>query len=280
MIPQFQHNLTTSFAMWVDHYLLEKGQSYTNRTGIFYNYNDVRIPDSYQVFGSEYKQFVYEQMSGVNNITGVYVNGVFRPRGPGTIIDHINGRVLLTGVSAGATVSGAFPVKDFNVYMTTDNEEKLIVENSLSNNTKYPWSGKYLQPYTQLTPAVFVINEGYHNTPFSFGGEDETRSSLKCVAMTDNPYHLDGVLSIFADSVRKVFKEKQFGDYPLTEYGDVKTYPYAYDDYYDSPEPQAELFIDDVVVSKLKDSKSLNANPKVFVGMIDFEVIKYRYPRR
>ena len=60
MIPQFQHNLTTSFAMWVDHYLLEKGRSYTNRTGIFYNYDDVRIPNGYKVFGSEYKQFVYE----------------------------------------------------------------------------------------------------------------------------------------------------------------------------------------------------------------------------
>ena len=279
MIPQFQHNVTTSFAMWVDNYLIKKGQSYTNKTGLFYNYSDPRIPSSYQVFGSQYKQFVFEQTSGVNNITGVYVNGVFHPRGSGTIIDHINGRVLLSGVSSGASVSGAFPVKDFNIYMTTDSEENLIIENSLSNNVKYPWSGKHLQPYTQLTPAIFVINEGYRNTPFSFGGEDETRSNLKCIAMTDNPYHLDGVLSIFADSARRVFKEKDFGDYPLTEYGDIKSYPYSYDDYYDSPNPQAELFIDDVVVSKLKDSKSLSANPKIFIGMIDFEVTKYRYPR-
>ncbi len=58
MIPQFQHKLSSSFLLWFDNYLLTKGQAYTNTTGRFYYYQDERVPNTYKVFGSPYKQWV------------------------------------------------------------------------------------------------------------------------------------------------------------------------------------------------------------------------------
>lgn len=283
MKHQYQHNVTTSFATWLDHHLLEKGEAYQNQTGVLNYYSDARFPSSYRCFGSLYKQWVFDSsITGAIVPSGVYVNGVFKTRNNGLIIDYINGRVLSTGtgIPTGASVTGSFAVKDYNIYLTNENEEDLIIENNnLSANKKFPWTGKYVQPYDQAIPAIYLITEGFHNTPFAMGGEDESRSHFKAVVFSDSTYSLDGVLSIFADTSQKVFKLQDFSSYPINEYGDVKSYPYLYDDYYDNPNPQAEMFIDHVIVSKLKDSRSRTQNPKSYVGFIDFEIIKYRYPR-
>jgi hypothetical protein len=281
MKNQYQHDVASSFAMWIDHHLLEKGQAFENQTGILTNYSDPRLPTSLKSFGSLYKQWVYDSsISGAIVPSGVYVNGAFNGRANGLKIDYINGRVLSTGIPTNAVVTGSFAVKDYNIYLTNENEEDLIIENNnLAANKKFPWSGKYVQPYDQTIPAIYIITEGFHNTPFSMGGEDESRSHIKCVVFSDSPYSLDGVLSIFSDATQRVFKLQDFTSYPINEYGDVKSYPYAYDDYYDDPMPGSEMFIDHVVVSKLKDSRSRTQNPKSFVGFIDFEIIKYRYPR-
>lgn len=278
MKPQYQHNVTTSFVMWLDNYLLKNGEAFTNQTGQFYYYEDPRIPTTYKTFGSAYKQWVYDStITGANIPSGIYVNGVFKNRNNGAIIDFINGRALLSGVPTGASVTGSFAVKDFNIYLSNENEEDLVLENNISSNERFPWTGKYIQPYDELFPAIYVISEGNKNTPFSFGGEDETRSSMRGIVFADDAYQLDGVLSLFADTQNKVFKLKDFADFPITEYGDVKSGIYSYDDYYLNPNQSSELFIDDVTVSKLKDKSK--AGTRSYVGFLDFEIIKYRYPR-
>lgn len=281
MKHQYQHNVTTSFAMWLDHHLLERGDAYKNHTGILTYYSDPRLPSSLKAFGSLYKQWVFDSsITGAVVPSGVYVNGAFKGRNDGIKIDYLNGRVLSTGIPTNAIVTGSFAVKDYNIYLTNENEDDLIIENNnLAANQKFPWTGKYVQPYDQTIPAIYIAPEGFHNTPFAMGGEDETRSMFKCVVFAENPYSLDGVLSIFADTSQRVFKLQDFSTFPINEYGDAKAPPYIYDDYYDEAAPQAELFIDHVTVSKLKDSRSRTQNPKSFVGFIDFEIIKYRYPR-
>jgi hypothetical protein len=277
MKPQYQHNVTTSFALWFDHYLLEKGEAYSNQTGTFTYYADPRISTTYKAFGTPYKQFVYDStITGASIPSGVHVSGVFKGRNDGVIIDYINGRALISGVSAGVPVTGSFAVKDFNIYLTNENEDDLILDNNLDANKKFPWTGKYIPPYDQVAPAVFIANDSTYNSPFSFGGEDESRSFVKCVVFTDNPYQLDGILSIFTDSKSTSFKYKDFTGYPLTEYGDVKNQTYSYDS---SATNQNDFFIDEVVCSKLKDSRARGGSAKPYIGFIDFEVVKYRYPR-
>jgi hypothetical protein len=277
MKPQYQHNVTTSFALWLDHYLLEKGEAYSNQTGTFTYYADPRISTTYKAFGSPYKQFVYDStITGASIPSGVHVSGVFKSRNDGVVIDYINGRALISGVSTGVAVTGSFAVKDFNIYLTNENEDDLILDNNLDANKKFPWTGKYIPPYDQVAPAIFIANDSTYNAPFSFGGEDESRSFVKCVVFADNPYQLDGVLSIFADSKSSSFKYKDFTGYPLTEYGDIKNGAYSYDS---SATNQNDFFIDEVVCSKLKDSRARGGNAKSYIGFIDFEVVKYRYPR-
>lgn len=274
MKPQYQHNVTTSFALWFDHYLLEKGEAFSNQTGVFTYYEDTRISSTYKAFGSPYKQFVYDaSISGATIPSGFYVSGVFKGRNSGVIVDYINGRALVSGVTTGVQVTGSFAVKDFNIYLTNENEDDLILDNNIDANKKFPWTGKYIPPYDQVAPAIYIASDSTHNTPFSFGGEDESRSYLKCVVFADSPYQLDGVLSIFADAKSNSFKHKDFTGYPLTEYGDVKNGQYSYDS---SLIDQNDFFIEEVTCSKLKDSRN---NSQSYVGFIDFEITKYRYPR-
>lgn len=277
MKPQYQHNVTTSFALWFDHYLLEKGEAYSNQTGTFTYYADPRISTTYKAFGTPYKQFVYDStITGASIPSGVHVSGVFKGRNDGVIIDYINGRALISGTTTGVPVTGSFAVKDFNIYLTNENEDDLILDNNLDANKKFPWTGKYIPPYDQSAPAVFIASDSTYNAPFSFGGEDESRSYLKCVVFADNPYQLDGVLSIFADSKSSSFKYKDFTGYPLNEYGDVKNGSYSYDT---STINENDFFVDEVICSKLKDSRARGGNAKPYIGFIDFEIIKYRYPR-
>jgi hypothetical protein len=233
------------------------------------------LPTGYKIFGSAYKQWVYDSsITGANVPSGVYVNSVFTPRNTNRHIDFLNGRVIYSGVNSGANVTGSFAVKDFNIYFSNENEEDLILENNLKSNEKIPWSGStYLPPYDNALPAIYINTDSIANVPFSFGGEDETKAFIKCVVFADDPYSLDGALSLFADSKNRSFKQKDFTQYPLNEFGDVKTPPYTFENVSNA---SAELLIDDVAVSKFKDTRGVS---KSYIGFLDFDIIKYRYPR-
>lgn len=278
MKPQYQHNITTSFALWLDHHLLDKGEAYTNKTGKLYYYSDPRVSSTYKVFGSPHKQWVFDSsITGATIPSGVYVSGVFKNRNNGVVLDFINGRALVSGTTTGVNVTGSYSVKDFNIYLSNENEEDLILENNIEANSKFPQTGTYIAPYDESFPAIYVLSDGNKNTPFAFGGEDETRSLMRAVVFAESSYQLDGVLSLFSDSTQKVFKLKDFTDFPITEYGDIKSGTYSFDDYYTNPDVTTELYIDDVTASKLRDRSKLGS--KAYVGFLDFEIIKYRYPR-
>jgi hypothetical protein len=258
--------------------LLDKGEAYTNKTGKLYYYSDPRISSSYKAFGSPHKQWVFDSsITGATIPSGVHVSGVFKGRNNGVVLDFINGRALVSGVTTGVNVTGSYSVKDFNIYLSNENEDDLILENNIEANSKFAQTGTYISPYDESFPAIYILSDGNKNTPFAFGGEDETRSLMRGVVFAESSYQLDGVLSLFSDTSQKVFKLKDFKDFPITEYGDVKSGSYSFDDYYATPNINAELYIDDVTASKLRDKSKLGS--KSYVGFLDFEIIKYRYPR-
>jgi hypothetical protein len=61
MKPQYQHDLMTSFMLWFDNHLLNKGEAYSNQTGQLYYFNDSRLPDGYKAYASSYKQWVTDE---------------------------------------------------------------------------------------------------------------------------------------------------------------------------------------------------------------------------
>jgi hypothetical protein len=289
MIPQFQHQLASSFVLWFDNYLLTKGQAYTNTTGKFYYYEDERVPSTYKIFGSPYKQWVSDySISGATIPSGVFINGAFSGRVTGAdnstsprILDFENGRALISGASTGATVTGAFAVKDFNVYYSNETEEDLLVENKFIPQSQIgtDLTKTYIQPYDQVVPAIYICNASVENKPFAFGGMDQTTTNLNALVIAENTYQLDGVLSIFADSRNESIVDVPFSDYPYTEYGDLKSGYYNYQSLKTQYQNNNKYFIEKVRTSKLGDKPRKSLVNDLYVGFIDFNVSIMRYPR-
>lgn len=220
----YQHEVTTSFVLWFDHFLLSKGNAYKNLTSQFYYQADSRFPEN-KIYASPHKQWVMDSsIDGANIPYGIYNNGAFIPRGTnGLRLDFENGRAILDSTfSSTANITGSFALKDFNVYVTDQNEEDLIIESNLKINSRFFRENTGIPPYDQVVPAIFISNEGSRNDPFAFGGEDKTTTYFKAAVIAENLYNLDGVLSIFNDANRTIFSKIDFKDHPMNEFGDLK----------------------------------------------------------
>ena len=284
MKPQYQHKVLTSFVLWFDNFLLQQGEAYSNKTGQLYYMEDDRLPSSYVRYSSPYKQWVTDSsITGSTNPT-IPTSIMGSGRSDNFIFDFENGGIIHTGsssIGSNQTITGTFAVKDFNVYVTNDTEEDLILEKKFKKNSRYGGSETTgIDPYDQATPAIFINNEVARNVPFAFGGEDQTRMTIKAVVLAENTYQLDGVLSIFADSRHKNINLIPFTGHPATEYGDIDGGSYNYtgliDTYKDAEEP---LYIEDVTVSKFSERAKKQNLGGLEVGFIDFEVYQNRYPR-
>ena len=279
MIEQFQHKLTTSFFLWFDNFLLEKGEAYTNTTREFFYYEDPRLDSTYKAYGSPYKQWVTDSaITGATIPNGVFINNGFSGRSDGVVLDFDNGRALISGSATDSTVTGEFAVKDFSVYLTNDTEDDLIVENKYVVNSRVP-SGPltYIAPYDDVVPAIFLSISDTENKPLAFGGLEDTVVHAKAVVMAEDTYQLDGVLSIFMDSVNEVMTAIPMSGYPITELGDLKNDTYSYTGTKEGYESDTKFFIDKVKTSKLSDrTKSVLAN-ELYIGFIDFDIQQHRY---
>ena len=280
MIEQFQHKLTSSFFLWFDNFLLKKGEAYSNKTGELFNYADPRLDSRYVAYGSPYKQWVTDSsISGAIIPTGVSVVGAGTSgRDNGVVFDFENGRALFSGSDTSMTVTGEFAVKDFNVYLTNDTEDDLIVENKYTVNSRLP-SGPltYIEPYDDVVPAIFLSVSQAENSPFALGGMQETKVQAKAVVLAEDTYQLDGVMSIFMDSVDEVIAAIPMSGYPITEFGDLKGGSFNYTGLAEDYQGETKFCIEKVKTSKLTDrTRNVLAN-ELYVGFVDFDIEQYRY---
>ena len=279
MKEQFQHKLTTSFFLWFDNFLLKHGEAYSNKTGEFYYYEDSRLDSDYRAYGSPYKQWVTDSsITGANIPTGVHFGNEASGRSDGIVFDFDNGRVLVEGSVTGSTITGEFAVKDFSVYLTNDTEDDLIVENKYVTNSRLP-SGPltYIEPYDDVVPAIFLSTAQSDNEPFALGGMQETSVQAKAVVIAEDTYQLDGVLSIFMDSVDENFEAVPMTGYPITELGDLKGGSYNYTGTTDNYTGDTKFYVDKVRTSKLSDRTRRELASELYIGFIDFDLQQHRY---
>ena len=279
MKEQFQHKLTTSFFLWFDNFLLKKGEAFSNKTGEFFYYDDPRVDTTYKTYGSPYKQWVTDSsITGATMPTGIYIGSSFSGRNDGVVLDFENGRALVSGNNTGLSITGQFSVKDFNVYMTNDTEEDLVVENKYTVNSRLP-SGPYtyIQPYDDVVPAVFISSSDASNTAFALGGMQDTKVNMKAVILAEDTYQLDGVLSIFMDSIDECITPIPMTGYPITELGDLKDDSYSYTKAEDGYSGVIKFYVDDVRTSKLTDRDRKSLAHDLYIGFIDFDVQQYRF---
>ena len=280
MIEQFQHKLTSSFFLWFDNFLLKKGEAYSNKTGELFNYVDPRLDSRYVAYGSPYKQWVTDSsIAGAVIPTGVSVVGAGTSgRDDGVVFDFENGRALFSGSDTSMTVTGEFAVKDFSVYLTNDTEDDLIVENKYTVNSRIP-SGPltYIEPYDDVIPAIFLSISQAENSPFALGGMQETKIQAKAVILAEDTYQLDGVMSIFMDSVNEVIAAIPMSGYPITELGDLKDGDFNYTGLANDYLGETKFCVEKVKTSKLTDrTRNVLAN-ELYVGFVDFDIEQYRY---
>jgi len=285
MKPTYQHQLLTSFYMWFDHFLLAKADAYENFETDFYYYEDERFPPAVKkVFGSPYKQWVYDR--SITNATVPVISGgagALSAGESGMIVDYENGRVLFNSdVSSSAAISGAYSVKNFNTYVSNQDEESLIIEGKYKVNARYTRDLTYIAPYDEVVPAVFLSTTDTTNVPFALGGQDNTISHINAVAFAENTYQLDGILSVFADASKEIFSEIPYTGSALDEYGDVKS---SYEGGFNYTNVANNFgsnfgFIQNTTVSKISDRMDKFIPVPLYVGFIDFEINKYRFPRQ
>ena len=285
MKPTFSHNVVNSFFLWFDHFLMTKGEAYKTFTTKLYNYSDPRLGGNKVVYGSPYKQWVYDKsITGATIPTGFTINGSIVPTGTsGMKIDFDNGRIIFnSGVSSDLNITGTYSIKEVNSYVTDQPEDNLIIENKYVTNSRFTVTEDYIPPYNPVTPCIFASIETAHNTAFAFGGEDETKCIVKLVAFCENLYQLDGLLSVFGDSYNEFFSLIPMTGHPLGEFNEIKTgvYPTGYDyNNLSKSYNSQKMFISHVETSKIRDSVLKELNPILHIGFLDFEITTYRYPR-
>jgi hypothetical protein len=273
MKEQFIHTLTNSFMLWFDNFLLKKGDAYSNQTGQFYHTSDDFLQDSYVPFSSPYKQFVSDSsIVGATLPTGIAGNSHY--------IDYDNGRIVETGsnYTSSSTITGTFAVKDFNIYFTNETEDDLIVEKKFELNSRIPtYNDSGIDPYDQVVPAVFLSTATMQNNPLAFGGEEQTTVRANAVALSDDPYKLDGILSIFGDSHNEVFYPIPMSGHPMDEYGDLKNGSYSYSTLSNEYSNNKPFLVDNVTTSKLTDKARKSLANDLYVGFIDFDIKIHRF---
>jgi len=273
MKEQFVHTLTNSFMLWFDHFLLEKGEAFSNQTGTFYHTPDDFLSDSYVPFSSPYKQFVTDSsIAGATLPTEIAGNSHY--------IDYDNGRIVETGsnYTSSSTITGTFAVKDFNIYFTNETEDDLVVENKYEVNSRVPtYNQSGIAPYDQVVPAVFLSTATMENQGLAFGGEEATTVRANAVVLSDDPYKLDGVLSIFGDSHNEVFYPIPMSGHPTNEYGDLKGGTYSYDTLSSTYSSNKPFLVENATTSKLTDKARKSLANDLYVGFIDFDLKVHRF---
>ena len=280
MKVQFDHELQSSFYLWFDDRITRIMSGIQPDISMTFEYyadtNDA--PSNLDVYYGPYRQLL---ANGAAVPSGVYIGGVFKPQDTSAdkylLIDYNQGRVLLDPTEYGSqplSVSGDFSTKDFNVYMTNETEEELLIENtfilSSDSETQLENAGK-LNIDHYVIPAAFVTMASSQNKPFAMGGLDQTLYRIRTVVMADSNYGLDAMLSHFRDTKNLGVPLVTYSNFPFGEYFHTKNPPYTYTGLVNGQ--RGDIWIEDVKTSKLYDRNSvLRLSKGVKVGFIDFEL--------
>lgn len=285
MKAQFENKIMSSILLYLDHKVLEKGEAFTNHSGLFYPISDSY--DDYNVYALPFKQVVNDSsISGANILSGVYVNSNFVTGGQSGLhsVNHYQGQAFFTQDRSSDTLSGNYAVKDFNFYLTSQPEETLLFDTKFKLNPKYDQTLTGLAENEQTYPAVYLKNVGGSNVPFAFGGQDKSLMTIRAVVVSDSSFKLDAVNSIFRDLNKTNFALFQSSDLPFNALGSTTDGSFNYNTLSSSiiSDASKSVHVENVIVNKvsnyLENGKKLNKN--VYLSYVDFDLEIPRFPRQ
>ena len=288
MKAQYDNLVMSSFYLWFDHTLLTKGEAYTNFSSFFYEADDMY--QGYHTYGLPFKQIVSDtSITTATVMNTVILDNVSKSRGQSNFqaINYDKGHVYFDAAVANVStrLRAFYAVKDFNVHITNDLEEKLLFETQYKLRNKTDATASAIADGTKTYPAIFLKNNGGQNEPMEFGGGELTSIDVRAIVLSDSQFKMDGVASIFRDMAKTTIPVIAEADMPFNSLGDYvnPVVPYSYKNLGNAAiSKNSTIFLNNVYISKiggLSFAQKANANPDVFSMFIDFELNTLRYPR-
>lgn len=275
MKAQLDNILMSSMMLWIDNKILSKGQAFTNFSSNFYPIPN--LINGFYSYGLPFKQIVCDSsINGANLLSGVYINNNYTSPGSNNLtgINPNQGQIYFSSPQNGQ-ISGNFSVKDFNIYITSNPEENVLFESEYKVRPKTVQTATGLAPNSLTYPAIFLKLNNSTNTPFAFGGMDQTNIDVRAIVLAENTFSLDAVSSILRDTSR--------GHIPIIENQPFNSFGGLSNGYYNyntlSQSSNMSFYIKDVSVSKIFYAGS-KSNYSIFPGIVDFTLENIRYPSR
>lgn len=279
MITNYQNTLTSSFLLYIDNTICKRGQATTNVSSLFYPVTGVY--KNYYTYAAPYKQIVNDgSLTGPTQLTGVYVDGTLTVPGEGDLvaINHYDGQAIFSSDKSSSTISGAYAIKDYNVYLSDKTEDKILFYTKIENKSRITQTVRGLQVNEITYPAIFLNLVNSSNDPFAFGGVDMTNNYYRAIVMSDSLFSLDAVCGILKDSAHSFFKTVDNNDLKMNAMSAYTGSQYNYANVA-TGDP---VYIEDVNVVRIgrgADSKDYeDLNPDVFSAFVDFELQSVRNP--
>jgi len=266
---QYIPKLVSSFLLAVDNKLLSNNL-YTNHSGLFYRASGSLY--NMNVYSSPYRQFVNDaSITGAIIPSGLWVNGQFiTPNLSGLISYNISeGQAYFS--NAPASVSGTYSVKDVNVYLTTEPEEKILFESKFYLKPKFTETLAGLPQELQTCPAVFIKVANSVNIPFCLGGAINKDVRIRATVMAESEYQMYSICNILEDMASKHFSIIEPTSLPFDALGGYTGVAYNY----------TGLCVGATLNGYIQEAKSsflLNTiefnhlNPKIYPAFVDFTV--------
>ncbi len=279
MKSQFLHTLNDSFRSWFDHELTTEGRAFRNVSGQLYRVKDDKFPNL-GIYSNPYGQFIFDSSIPSANVpSGVFINGVFTPKGTnGLILDYNGGRAIFN-TPVNGTITASYAAKDFNIYSTTKSDAELIFAAKNQFRPKYEVPVTGVPSNAVFGPMIYLKRDSAFNEPFALGGQDNTKTQYRAIVLTDNDYDLDGVGSIFMDASEKSFM--LLNTPPLNRYGDIysgNSYNYL-NDVAANYNNTNLVYINDVDFYRFDSTTETSLGSQFHVGFIEFSLELPRFPR-
>lgn len=284
MRPQFSNQAMSSFLLWFDHMLQDEGEAYINKSSLFYS-----IPTSYanrHAYGAPYRSFIPDaSITGATQFSGIYLNNTFVQLGTSgfTGVNYDLGQVYFTGaLPVGTRVSGNYSLKEFNVSLTSEPEEKILFETKYELRNKVSQTPTGLPSNVKTYPIIYLKKNRGSNEPFAFGGQDSTEMAVTAIILTDTQFAIDGITSLFEDRVRGYVPLFNQSEMPINNFGGLTSGTYNYTGIAETKTNSQKMFIErvnSINIPGMAYSEIQKQNPNVYVGLLEFELCAYRYPR-
>jgi len=281
MKAQWDNKLISSFYLWFNHTMLEKGEAFQNTSSYFYSTNQKY--NGLYAYACPFNQLVSDSsITGATVMSGVYLNGNFITTGTSGFhgVDFEHGRVYFTGaLPAGTKVSGNYAFKEVNIVLTNENEQKLLFETKYNPRPKLGQIPTGLFTNELTYPVVFLTDMNSVNKPFAFGGLDNSVFEMGAIMLMDSKFNLVAMNSLFKDRARTLIPVFEANEFPYNVYGELKSGIYNYTT---MASGRSEAFLESSLISSFNPiliNRVLDANPNIFFGVIEFELSSQRYPR-